>query len=107
MTTVERRLKDKVVVLSGATGGLGRSTAERLAEEGAHLVLTDLDEQPCKTLASDLSGAGRHLTARLDVADEEQWIAVAESVQREYGRIDGLVNNAAIGSLATVEDETV
>ena len=66
MTTVERRLKDKVVFLSGATGGLGRATAERLAEEGARLILTDLDEQACKALASDLPGAGRHLTARLD-----------------------------------------
>jgi len=107
MTTVERRLRDKVVFLSGATGGLGRATAVRLAEEGAHLVLTDLDEQACKALASDLPGAGRHLTAGLDVADEAQWVAIAESIQREYGRLDGLVNNAAIGSLATVEDETV
>ena len=55
MTTVERRLKDKVVFLSGATGGLGLATAERLAEEGAHLVLTDLDEQACKSLAADLA----------------------------------------------------
>lgn len=107
MTTVERRLKDKIVLLSGATGGLGRATAERLAEEGAHLVLTDLDEQACKALASDLPGAGRHLTAQLDVAVEAQWMEVAETVERELGRLDGLVNNAAIGSLATVEDETV
>ena len=94
--------------LSGATGGLGRATAERLAEEGAHLVLTDLDEQACQALAEELGGTpGRHLTARLDVADEAQWIEVAELIQREYGRLDGLVNNAGIGSLATVEDETV
>ena len=107
MTAMDQRIKDKVVLLSGATGGLGRATAERLAEEGAHLVLTDLDDQACQELASELPGAGRHLGARLDVADEAQWIAVAELVQREYGRIEGLVNNAAIGSLATVEDETV
>lgn len=107
MTTVQRRLKDKIVLLSGATGGLGRATAERLAEEGARLVLTDLDEQACKALASDLPGAGRHLTAQLDVAVEGQWVEVAETVEREIGRLDGLVNNAAIGSLATVEDETV
>lgn len=107
MTVMGQRIKDKVVFLSGATGGLGRAAAERLAEEGAHLVLTDLDEQACKALASDLTGSGRHLTARLDVADETQWVAVAESIQREYGRLDGLVNNAAIGSLATVEDETL
>ncbi len=108
MTTVSERIKDKVVFLSGATGGLGRATAVRLAEEGAHLVLTDLDEQACKTLAEDLAGTpGRHLAARLDVADESQWVEVAEAILREYGRLDGLVNNAAIGSLATVEDETV
>lgn len=108
MTTVAERMRDKVVFLSGATGGLGRATAMRLAEEGAHLVLTDLDEQACKALADELGGSpGRHLTARLDVADEAQWIEVAASIQREYGRLDGLVNNAAIGSLATVEDETV
>jgi 3alpha(or 20beta)-hydroxysteroid dehydrogenase len=101
-------MKDKVVFLSGATGGLGRATAERLAEEGAHLVLTDLDEQACKSLVADLGNTpGRHLPMSLDVAEESQWVEVAESIQGEYGRLDGLVNNAAIGSLATVEDETV
>jgi 3alpha(or 20beta)-hydroxysteroid dehydrogenase len=107
VTTVDQRMKDKVVFLSGATGGLGRATAVRLAEEGAHLVLTDLDEQACKALANVLEGTGRHLAARLDVAHESQWVDVAAAVQREYGRLDGLVNNAAIGSVATVEDETV
>ncbi len=107
MTKVEERMRDKVVFISGATGGLGRSMAERLAEEGAHLVLTDLDEQACQLLAAELDGAGRHLAARLDVADEGQWIEVAGLIRREHGRLDGLVNNAGIGSLATVEEETV
>lgn len=108
MTKVGERIRDKVVFLSGATGGLGRAMAERLAEEGAQLVLTDLDESACQTLAAELAGPpGRHLTARLDVADETQWIAVAELIRSEHGRLDGLVNNAGIGSLATVEDETV
>ncbi|MFC7360390.1 SDR family NAD(P)-dependent oxidoreductase [Nocardioides astragali] len=107
MTTMERRLKDKVVFLSGATGGLGLATAERLAEEGAHLVLTDLDEQACQALADDLPGTGRHVVARLDVADETGWLELAALIQREYGRLDGLVNNAGIGSLATVEEETL
>ena len=107
MTKVQRRLQDKVVLLSGATGGLGRAAAVRLAEEGAHLVLTDLDEPACKELAAEVPGTGRHLTARLDVASEAQWAEVVESVRREYGGLDGLVNNAGIGSLATVEEETV
>src|SRR5215218_9306564 len=103
---MDQRLRDKVVLLTGATGGLGRATAVRLAEEGARLVLTDLDEQDCKALAAELDGTG-HLIHRLDVADERQWVEVAAAIQREYGRLDGLVNNAGIGSLATVEDETL
>jgi 3alpha(or 20beta)-hydroxysteroid dehydrogenase len=106
--TFRDRIEGKVVVLTGATGGLGRATAERLAEEGARLVLTDLDEQACKALVEELEGPpGRHLTAGLDVADETQWIELARSVQQQVGRLDGLVNNAGIGSLATVEDETL
>ena len=104
---MDQRLRDKVIFLSGATGGLGVATAERLAEEGAHLVLTDLDEQACMSLADDLAGTGRHVAARLDVADEIGWLEMAALIQREYGRLDGLVNNAGIGSLATVEEETL
>ena len=105
--TFRDRIEGKVVVLTGATGGLGRATAERLAEEGARLVLTDLDEQSCRELAEGLEGPpGRHLVARLDVAQEAQWVELAALVQRELGRLDGLVNNAGIGSLATVEEET-
>ncbi len=108
MTKVEERIRDKVVFLSGATGGLGRAMVERLAEEGAHLVLTDLDVAACQALVEELGGTpGRHLAARLDVADEAQWVEVAELIEREHGRLDGLVNNAGIGSLATVEEETV
>jgi NAD(P)-dependent dehydrogenase (short-subunit alcohol dehydrogenase family) len=107
VTKVGERIRDKVVLLSGATGGLGWATAERLADEGAHLVLTDLDEAACRTLAEELEGTpGRHLTAGLDVADEAQWIEVAQLVRHEHGRLDALVNNAGIGSLATVEEET-
>ena len=108
MTKVDERIRGKVVLLSGATGGLGRAMAVRLAEEGAHLVLTDLDEAACQVLADELAGTpGRHLTARLDVAQETQWTDVADLVRREHGRLDALVNNAGIGSLATVEEETV
>jgi NAD(P)-dependent dehydrogenase (short-subunit alcohol dehydrogenase family) len=105
---MDQRIRDKVVVLTGATGGLGRATAARLAEEGARLVLTDLDEQACQELAAGLAGhpAG-HLSLRLDVADEHQWIDLAAWVERECGRLDALVNNAGVGSLATVEEETL
>jgi NAD(P)-dependent dehydrogenase (short-subunit alcohol dehydrogenase family) len=99
------RTQGKVVVLTGATGGLGASIAARLADEGARLVLTDVDEAACRALAVDLPGRG-HLTSALDVAVEEQWVELAAFVRREHGRLDALVNNAGIGSIATVEDET-
>jgi NAD(P)-dependent dehydrogenase (short-subunit alcohol dehydrogenase family) len=105
---MDQRTRDKVVVLTGATGGLGRATAERLAEEGARLVLTDLDDGACKELAAAIAAhpAG-HLSLRLDVADELQWIELAATVERECGRLDALVNNAGIGSIATVDEETL
>jgi 3alpha(or 20beta)-hydroxysteroid dehydrogenase len=107
MTTKEQRMRGKVVLLTGATGGLGRAMAHRLAEEGAQVVLTDLDERACKQLAAGLPGPGRHVSAALDVAQESQWIELVATVERDFGRLDGLVNNAGIGSIATVEDETV
>jgi 3alpha(or 20beta)-hydroxysteroid dehydrogenase len=108
VTPMGQRMRDKIVLLTGATGGLGRATAERLAAEGARLVLTDLDDRACAELAARLAGhPSGHLALRLDVADERQWIDVVASVQEQCGRLDALVNNAGIGSIATVEEETL
>lgn len=108
MTTMSTRIDGKVVLLTGATGGLGSATARRIADEGGHLVLTDLDVGACEALVETLADTtGRHTAMALDVAIEEQWREVAAMIGREYGRLDALVNNAAIGSIATVEDEEV
>jgi len=108
MTTMSSRIDGKVVLLTGATGGLGAAAARRIADEGGHLVLTDLDVSACEALAQSLADTpGRHTALALDVSVEEQWRAAAAFVEREYGRLDALVNNAAIGSIATVEDEEV
>jgi NAD(P)-dependent dehydrogenase (short-subunit alcohol dehydrogenase family) len=70
--------------------------------------LTDLDLGDCQALAASLDDTpGRHTAISLDVAVEEQWRDVAGMVEREYGALHALVNNAAIGSLATVEDESL
>lgn len=94
------RLLDRTVLLTGATGGLGTAIAARLLEEGAEVVLTDVDEDRCAELAATLGGRTR--TAALDVASEQDWMETVERV----GRLDGLVNNAGVGSLGTVVDET-
>lgn len=101
------RFTDKVVLVTGSTGGLGAEICHRLASEGAHLVVTDIDAAACEELAARLPhGAGHHLAAQLDVQDEDQWASVTELVKSSFGRLDVLVNNAAIGSLAGVEEET-
>ena len=108
MTTMSTRIDGKVVLLTGATGGLGSATARRIADEGGNLVLTDLDLAACEALAESLEDTpGRHTAMALDVAVEDQWSDVAGMVDREYGSIHALINNEAIGSIATVEAKSV
>ena len=98
-----RRLDGRRVLLTGATGGLGTAIAERLAAEGASVALTDLDPEACVALADRVDGDT--LAVGLDVADEADWQRAVATVQERWGAIHALVNNAGIGSLATVEDE--
>lgn len=101
-----QRFTDKVVLVTGSTGGLGTEICHRLAQEGAHVVVTDIDAAACEELTARLQhGAGHHLAATLDVQDEGQWVSVTELVKNSFGRLDALVNNAAIGSVADVEQE--
>jgi NAD(P)-dependent dehydrogenase (short-subunit alcohol dehydrogenase family) len=98
------RLTGRVALVTGSTGGIGTEIVRRLAAEGAQVVATDLDAAPCAQLVGELPG--EHLVLALDVGDEDAWCAAVERVRGEFGRLDVLVNNAGIGSLGTVEDET-
>ncbi|NKQ54699.1 SDR family oxidoreductase [Amycolatopsis sp. K13G38] len=97
-------LSGKKVLLTGATGGLGTAIATRLCEEGAAVALSDVSAADCATLAAKLDGPTA--VFGLDVRDEDGWRETVEGVLREWGELHVLVNNAGIGSLATVEDET-
>ena len=89
------RLKDRVVIVTGSARGIGKAYAKRFAEEGAKIVITDvLDPQPA---AEELRSAGAQVLAlTTDVADEKSTIAMAEQTVATFGRIDVLVNNAAV-----------
>ena len=99
------RFSDKVVLVTGATGGIGSEICRRLAAEGAVVVVADLPGTDLNAAASHLP-AGPHLTVELNVSVEDHWTAALERVTDAHGRLDALINNAAIGSIKTVEDET-
>jgi len=88
------RLKDKVSLITGGAAGIGKTTAERFAEEGARVVICDVDQDTGESVAKDIGNDAEFY--RVDVTDKasvEEWI---KNVTDQLGRIDVLVNNAGI-----------
>lgn len=91
------RLRDKVVILTGAAGGIGRATAQLFLRHGAILVLTDIRENDLLKLRDSLMKSGKRIhTARHDVSDPKSWHSLMLSVLKTYDRVDILVNNAGV-----------
>lgn len=86
------KLDDKVAIVTGAGQGIGRAIAEKLAAEGATVVVTDVNESTAKETAASI-GAGA-VGIHTDVTSRESVSAMVERVKNELGRIDVLVNNA-------------
>ena len=95
-------LNDRIALVTGAARGVGATIARVLAEAGATVVLTDVLIPEGEKMAAELGG--RASFAPLDVTEEAQWSQVVESVLSAHGRIDVLVNNAAILHLGTLEN---
>jgi 3-oxoacyl-[acyl-carrier protein] reductase len=99
------RLKDKVCVITGGAAGIGRATAERFAEEGATVVLCDLNEEQGRRTAEAIGPAASFYT--LNVADRQAVGACLDEIVGRFGRVDVLVNNAGVlrdGTLVRVKD---
>jgi len=91
------RLKDKVAIITGATGGIGMATARKFAREGARVVVADLDAGRVDDAVASLAGSGAGVIGvRLDVTDEASVAAMVANVKSAWGRIDCLVNNAGV-----------
>jgi 3alpha(or 20beta)-hydroxysteroid dehydrogenase len=95
------RLDGKVALITGAARGTGEATARRFAREGARLLLGDVLDERGAAVAKDLGRAAHY--AHLDVTSEADWDGAIRQVEREFGRLDVLVNNAAVLHLAPVE----
>jgi 3-oxoacyl-[acyl-carrier protein] reductase len=87
-----RRLEGRVAIVTGGGHGIGKAYAKRLAEEGAKLVVAEIDGAAAERVAAEVAG----LAVRTDVADEASVQAMAVKAVERFGRIDVLVNNAAI-----------
>lgn len=96
-----RRLTGRVALVTGAAHGIGRAIAERLAAEGADLVLADIDEPAARAVAASIGPQA--LALRVDIADPDSVAALAGEVEARFGRCEILVNNAAILDSAGVD----
>ena len=100
------RMKDKVVLVTGGAAGIGKATALRFAEEGAKVVICDVNEEAGQATAKEIDG----VFYKVNVADRAEVQTWVEAVVAEYGRIDVIVNNAGIlrdGMLVKVKDGEV
>lgn len=92
------RVEGKVALVTGGASGIGRGCAERLAQEGAVVVVTDLqDDKGAQTVAAIEAMGGKASYLHHDVTSEQAWIDAVASVKAKHGRLDILVNNAGIG----------
>lgn len=101
------RVKDKVVLITGAARGIGRETALRFAAEGAKVALGDRDLAALETLAREIAETGGDAVAQeLDVTHRASADAMVRHVLERFGRIDVLINNAGITMDATLAKMT-
>ena len=95
---MEQTLKSKVVVVTGASSGIGEATARALAARGAAVVLAARNEEKLRFLEREILAAGdQALAVKTDVEDEASVEAMVERTVGEFGALDILVNNAGLG----------
>jgi len=94
------RLKDKVAVVTGAASGIGKEIARTFSREGAKVVIADLNQQGADATAVELGGPARALGVAMDVTSEQQVEAGIAKAIAAFGRIDVLVSNAGIQTVA-------
>ena len=102
----EKELAGKVAIITGAASGIGRACAERFAEEGAHVVVTDVDVALAEEVAKSIvakHGLRRAIALRLDVSNEDDVERAYAETIAAYGGVDIIVSNAGISSFGSLD----
>ena len=99
------RLSNRIALVTGAASGIGLATAHRLAAEGATVLLADRDAGGLEKAMAELGTP--HASHMFDVTDEAGWIALADDIETEFGRLDILVNNAGFGTFRSIADTSL
>ena len=101
---MSKNIEDKVVVITGASSGLGEATAQLLSTEGATVVLGARRHDRINTLAETLMRAGgKALAVTMDVTDRAQVKRLVDAAVRTFGRVDVMINNAGLMPQAPLE----
>jgi rhamnulose-1-phosphate aldolase/alcohol dehydrogenase len=106
MAPPEKELARRVALVTGGASGIGRAVARRLAREGAHVVVTDLDGEGARRVADEIAadaGPARPLGVRLDVTSEASVDAAVAAAVSAYGGLDVVVSNAGIAHAAAID----
>jgi 3alpha(or 20beta)-hydroxysteroid dehydrogenase len=99
------KLDNKVAIVTGAAGGVGAATAELFAAESAKVVLCDVQREPGEKVAARIGGDA--IFRKLDIRDDAAWAALVAELRQRFGRIDILINNAAIVGMWAIEETDV
>ena len=100
------RLQDKVAVITGGAGGIGKVTAERFLKEGARVVLVDLFQESLDKVKAELDAYGEVLTVQADVSKESDVVNYVTKTVEHFGKIDIFFNNAGIeGKVAPIVEQ--
>jgi NAD(P)-dependent dehydrogenase (short-subunit alcohol dehydrogenase family) len=100
-----KRMVGKVALVTGAASGIGKTTAQRLADEGARVALADVNEpELAKVTEAICAGGGHAIALRLDVTSEADWQAAVARILADWGRLDLCVNCAGISFAKPIVD---
>lgn len=103
-----KRLEGRVALVTGAASGIGAAIAERLADEGAMVVVTDVADEPGNVVTKNIVASGGAASyVHLDVTSQGDWEDAVATAVDQYGGLDILVNNAGMGDLAAIEDTSM